>query len=215
MLKAAPSSGSSGCNSRTFTSCSYSTISTSALFSDLFGLRTQSVARLDSWCASDFSTSTGGAGEKEKIIKYPKAKDIFIPLDKVSFAYARSSGPGGQNVNKLNTKAELRFNVEEASDAVGGWIPRDVVQRLSELQAKKINAAGELVITSQESRTQKANKDDCVSKLQIMLEEAYVEPKDRHIWTGISGQTKNDRKEHKRHRASIKSSRGGSHKDYD
>ncbi len=152
--------------------------------------------------------------------KYPKAKDIHVPLDKVSFAYARSSGPGGQNVNKLNTKAELRFNVQEASlDAAGagagGWIPREVVQRLSELQAKKINSAGELVITSQESRTQKANKDDCVSKLQAMLEEAYVEPKDRHIWTGISGQTKNDRKEHKRHRASIKSTRGGSHKDYD
>jgi len=40
---------------------------------------------------------------------YPKPKDIHIPLDKVQFAFARSSGPGGQNVNKLNTKAELRF----------------------------------------------------------------------------------------------------------
>eukprot|EP01036_Dinobryon_divergens_P050807 gene50807-68020_t len=47
-----------------------------------------------------------------------RPNDIFIPLDKVDFNFARSSGPGGQNVNKLNTKAEIRFNVSTAD-----WIP--------------------------------------------------------------------------------------------
>ena len=56
--------------------------------------------------------------EQDAMKKYPKAKDINIPLDKVDFAFARSSGPGGQNVNKLNTKAELRFEIDSAS-----WIP--------------------------------------------------------------------------------------------
>ena len=148
-----------------------------------------------------------------QLFKYRKAKDIDIPIDKVNFSFARSSGPGGQNVNKLNTKAELRFNVEEAADV---WIPKVVAKRLQELQSNKINSAGELLITSQEHRTQKDNKSDCLTKLQSMLEEAYIEPKDRKTWTGISKRTKDDRKDFKRHRAAIKSTRGkGNYKDYD
>ena len=51
-------------------------------------------------------------------------RDVEIPLDKIEFSYARSSGPGGQNVNKVNTKAELRFHVLSAE-----WLPMDVRQR--------------------------------------------------------------------------------------
>ena len=51
-------------------------------------------------------------------------RDVEIPLDKIEFSYARSSGPGGQNVNKVNTKAELRFHVMSAE-----WLPMDVRQR--------------------------------------------------------------------------------------
>ena len=61
---------------------------------------------------------------------YPKPKDIHIPLDKVQFAFARSSGPGGQNVNKLNTKAELRFSVQDAGNS---WLPKPVADRLVEV----------------------------------------------------------------------------------
>ena len=52
-------------------------------------------------------------------------RDVDIPLDKIEFNYARSSGPGGQNVNKVNTKAELRFHVMSAE-----WLPMDVRERL-------------------------------------------------------------------------------------
>jgi peptidyl-tRNA hydrolase ICT1 len=74
-------------------------------------------------------------------------RNIFIPLDKVEFAFARSSGPGGQNVNKLNTKAEVRFKV-----ATADWIPINVRERLLVYQVNKINKEGELVVTSQEHR---------------------------------------------------------------
>lgn len=72
---------------------------------------------------------------------------VSIPMDKVQLSFVRSSGPGGQNVNKLNTKAELRFKVQEAD-----WIPEDIRERLAEQQAAKINKEGELIITAQEHR---------------------------------------------------------------
>ena len=61
--------------------------------------------------------------------------------------YARSSGPGGQNVNKLNTKAEIRFKVSEAE-----WMSEEVRRRLEEQQKNRINKDGELIISSQEHR---------------------------------------------------------------
>lgn len=72
---------------------------------------------------------------------------VAIPMDKIQLSFVRSSGPGGQNVNKLNTKAELRFNVDDA-----GWIPADMRMRFAEQQATKINKERELIITSQEHR---------------------------------------------------------------
>jgi len=143
--------------------------------------------------------------------EYKRPDDIYIPLDKIEFSFARSSGPGGQNVNKLNTKAEIRFNIESAD-----WIPNEVKQRLIQYQSNKINKDGELLITSQEHRTQGKNKDDCISKLQYMLAEAYIEPKDRHMWEGISEKGKEIRREDKRKRGEVKSQRRNSKNfDYD
>lgn len=59
------------------------------------------------------------------------ARNIVIPESKLDFSYARCSGPGGQNVNKLNTKAEVRFNVFNAD-----WLPDEVKQRLSQQQVR-------------------------------------------------------------------------------
>ena len=132
-----------------------------------------------------------------------RAKDVDIPLDRVEFSFARSSGPGGQNVNKLNTKAEIRFHVNSAD-----WLPVAVRARLLQYQSNKISKDGELIITSQEHRTQAKNKDDCISKLQEMVAEAYVEPKDRQMWEGISEKGKEQRRDEKRKRGSVKTSRG-------
>ena len=106
-----------------------------------------------------------------------KLPDVHIPVEKLEFNYARSSGPGGQNVNKLNTKAEIRFNINEAD-----WIPDEVKVRLKDTQEKNINKVGILYISSQEHRTQKQNKLECVEKLREMVAFAYLEPKERKMY---------------------------------
>ena len=80
-------------------------------------------------------------------ISRPKPEDIEIPLDKIEFKACRSSGPGGQNVNKLNTKVEVRFNITEAD-----WIPNEVKERLVQYYPTKISKDGDLIVTSQEDR---------------------------------------------------------------
>ena len=106
-----------------------------------------------------------------------KLPDVHIPVEKLDFSYARSSGPGGQNVNKVNTKAEMRFKVDDAD-----WIPEEVKGRLKEIQRANINKGGELYVSSQEYRTQKQNKLDCVDKLREMVAFAYLEPKERKMY---------------------------------
>jgi protein subunit release factor A len=76
-----------------------------------------------------------------------------------------------------------------------------------EYSANKINKNGEIVVTSQESRTQSSNKEDCVEKLQAMIAEAYVEPKERAMWQGLSMQGKSERRSEKRKRGDVKSTR--------
>ena len=139
-----------------------------------------------------------------------RAKDIVVPMDRIEFSFARSSGPGGQNVNKLNTKAEIRFHVKSAD-----WLPTAVRERLLQYQSNKVSKEGELIITSQEHRTQAKNKDDCVDKLKDMLAEAYLEPKDRHMWEGISDKGKEQRRDEKRKRGAVKSTRKLSKDDWD
>lgn len=139
-----------------------------------------------------------------------RARDIVIPLDKVEFQFARSSGPGGQNVNKLNTKAEIRFNLTSAD-----WIPEEVKQRLRAAQGNKISKNGEIIISSQEHRTQNKNKEDCISKLQEMLAEAYVEPKERTIWEGLGEKGKEMRVQERKKRSAVKDFRRQKNFDFD
>ena len=90
-----------------------------------------------------------------------------MPLDRIATSFLRSSGPGGQNVNKVNTRVEMRFVVDDAD-----WIPADVRGRLHTLQRSRINKTGELVVDSQKHRTQRQNRTDCEAKLRAMLAEA-------------------------------------------
>jgi len=137
------------------------------------------------------------AKEMQKLIKA-----VVLPLDRISFAYARSSGPGGQNVNKLNTKAEARFHVESAD-----WLEPDVRRRLADYQSNKVSKDGELIVSSQEFRTQSRNREDCIDKLREMVAEAQVEPKERQMWVGMSNAGKVKRKDEKRKRGAVKSTR--------
>ncbi|XP_003386495.1 PREDICTED: peptidyl-tRNA hydrolase ICT1, mitochondrial-like [Amphimedon queenslandica] len=106
-----------------------------------------------------------GNEDKPKVFKKP------VPRDKLDIRFSRSSGPGGQNVNKLSTKAEVRFNVQEAD-----WLPDRVKERLKEMFGTKINKLGEIIVTSQVYRTQYQNLEDAIKKLTKILEEASELP---------------------------------------
>ncbi|NWH33749.1 ICT1 hydrolase, partial [Chloropsis hardwickii] len=93
-------------------------------------------------------------------------------LARLTVSYSRSSGPGGQNVNKVNSKAEVRFHLASAD-----WIPEAVRQKMALMHRNKINRAGELIVTSEESRYQMRNLAICLEKIQTMVTEAIEKPK--------------------------------------
>ncbi|KAM4661842.1 large ribosomal subunit protein mL62 [Discoglossus pictus] len=95
-----------------------------------------------------------------------------IPLDRLNISYSRSSGPGGHNVNKVNTKAEVRFHLSSAD-----WIPDDVRQKISIQYKNRINRSGELIVVSEVSRYQMRNLADCLQKIRSMIIEAGQKPK--------------------------------------
>ncbi|KAL1547508.1 Pentatricopeptide repeat-containing protein [Salvia divinorum] len=99
----------------------------------------------------------------------PNVTDFY---DHVSVSYARSSGPGGQNVNKVNTKVDMRFNVKKAH-----WLSEWVRERIMQTEKNRINKDGEIVISSTKTRTQKGNIEDALAKLQAIIDAAsYVPP---------------------------------------
>ncbi|XP_007099784.2 large ribosomal subunit protein mL62 [Physeter macrocephalus] len=90
-----------------------------------------------------------------------------IPIDRLTISYCRSSGPGGQNVNKVNSRAEVRFHLASAE-----WIAEPVRQKMAATHKNKINRAGELILTSECSRYQFRNLADCLQKIRDMITEA-------------------------------------------
>jgi protein subunit release factor B len=97
---------------------------------------------------------------------------IMVPRAKMQITHSRSSGPGGQNVNKVNTKVELRFNVRDAD-----WLPDEVRTRLEEAQKNRINKEGELIVFASESRSQASNFQSALDKIQAMVDDACIPPK--------------------------------------
>jgi ribosome-associated protein len=99
---------------------------------------------------------------------------LAIPLSELHFTFVRSSGPGGQNVNKSNTKVTLRWAVVESTS-----LPEDVKSRFLKRYARRVNQRGELLVTSQRFRDQGRNVADCLEKLQEMLRAVATPPKTR------------------------------------
>ncbi|HWB08517.1 MAG TPA: alternative ribosome rescue aminoacyl-tRNA hydrolase ArfB [Pirellulales bacterium] len=96
---------------------------------------------------------------------------LRIPLDEFEFTYTRSSGPGGQNVNKVNSKALLRWPVRTSPS-----LPEPVRQRFLSRYSNRVTAEGDLLVSSQRYRDQAKNIDDCLSKLREMLAEVAAPP---------------------------------------
>ena len=99
---------------------------------------------------------------------------LHIPDDELIFTYARSGGPGGQNVNKVASKAVLRWSV-----AANTTIPPAVRDRLRCQQANRITVGGELIIQGQRYRDQPRNAEDCLERLRAMLAQARHAPTPR------------------------------------
>ncbi len=97
-----------------------------------------------------------------------------IPLAELRITFARSSGPGGQNVNKVNTKAYLHWPVAQSPG-----LPDAVRQRLLAANRRRINARGELVLSSQRTRDAGRNAADCLEKLREIIARAAAAPKRR------------------------------------
>lgn len=126
---------------------------------------------------------------------------IQIPDDELRFSFARSGGPGGQNVNKVSSKAVLHFAVAHSPS-----IPADVRHRFLTAFRSRITTEGEIVITGQESRDQPKNIASCLEKLRQMLLQVLTPPKKR-IATKPSKGSKVRRLNEKKSRAQTKANR--------
>lgn len=99
---------------------------------------------------------------------------IEIPDDEFRWSFARSGGPGGQNVNKVSSKATLHWSVATSPN-----LPQDVRARFRARFEQRINKEGEVVLQSQRYRDQTRNSEDCLDKLRAMILEVALPPKPR------------------------------------
>lgn len=126
---------------------------------------------------------------------------ITIRLTEFSFSFARSPGPGGQNVNKVNSKAILKWSVSKTKS-----LPESVRQRFLQKYASRISQEGILVINSHRFRDQGRNVADCLGKLREMILSVATEPKIRKK-TKVPRGVKRRRLENKRKKSNTKQSR--------
>ena len=135
------------------------------------------------------------------------SKDLFvssrlaIPAAELSWTAVRSSGPGGQNVNKLSTKIELRYDLARSAA-----LDPAAKARLRALAPGRFDAHGRLLLTSQATRSQEQNLEDARNKLSELVRRALVVPKKRRA-TAPSRASRRQRLEHKRQHSNKKRAR--------
>ena len=123
---------------------------------------------------------------------------ISLDESEIEESFVRSSGPGGQNVNKLSTAVQLRFDVRRSPS-----LPNDVAVRLMRLSGKRLTKEGVLVIVAQNHRTQERNRAEALERLIALIQEAAVRPEKR-IPTKPTRASREKRLEGKKVRSNIK-----------
>ena len=126
--------------------------------------------------------------------------NLAIDEDDIDIAFVRASGPGGQNVNKLATAAQLRFDTNRIA------LPEDARARLARLAGQRMTKEGVIVIHAQRFRTQERNRADAIDRLLELLRESLVRPTPRRATKPTLG-SKQRRLEGKKRRGDIKAGR--------
>jgi ribosome-associated protein len=129
------------------------------------------------------------------------SRDLAIDLNDIEISFVRASGPGGQNVNKLSTAAQLRF------DTRGIAVPADARARLNRLAGQRMTKDGVIVIQAQRFRTQERNRADAIDRLLELLREAMTRPTPRRP-TRPTKASKQRRLDSKKRRGDVKARRG-------
>ena len=129
------------------------------------------------------------------------SRDLTIDDDDLDISFVRASGPGGQNVNKLATAAQLRFDTRRIT------LAEDVATRLDRLAGQRMTKDGVIVIHAQRFRTQERNRADAIDRLVELLKEASIRPTPRRATKPTLG-SKHRRLEGKKRRGDVKAKRG-------
>ncbi|WP_425410355.1 alternative ribosome rescue aminoacyl-tRNA hydrolase ArfB [Hyphococcus sp.] len=127
--------------------------------------------------------------------------DIEIQDWELVESFIRASGPGGQNLNKVASAVQLRFNAKNSPS-----LPGPVKARLSKIAGRRMTADGEIIIEAKRFRRQEQNRDDARARLAALIERAATPPKPRKK-TRVSQSQKRKRVEQKRKRSEIKAKR--------
>ena len=125
---------------------------------------------------------------------------IYISEHELEERFIRASGPGGQNVNKLSTAAQLRFDTRKIT------LPEDAALRLNRIAGQRMTKEGVIVIHAQRFRTQERNRADAIDRLLEILREAMVRPIPRRATKPTFG-SKQRRLEGKKRRSDVKAKR--------